>query len=217
MPLSSVWDLFEREVFPCLSSDDDNHPTFNPYKETDPELDVGYAVHIRRANLRNYLRSFPLKPAILVVGEAPGWRGCRFSGVPFTSEAQLVSETLPFSGSASSRRMLPYREATATIFWETMQAYHPDFFAWNCIPLHPHRARDRLSNRTPSEYEIQKFLPLLSQLMNTLNPSLVIAVGKRSESALSDTGFHTVAVRHPSHGGAKEFRQGIECALGKEY
>lgn len=41
---------------------------------------------IRRKNLMNYFeRMERLKPSILLVGEAPVYRGCRRSGIPFTS------------------------------------------------------------------------------------------------------------------------------------
>jgi len=69
---------------------------------------------------------------------APGYKGCRFSGVPFTSEAQLSSGLLPFKGDRSSCMNQPWSENTATIFWRVMMRYHPDFIAWNCFPFHPH-------------------------------------------------------------------------------
>ena len=84
------------------------YPSFNPYLDIDNEVDLANAAQIRRININNYLSSFRRQPRVLVLGEAPGWRGCRFSGIPFTSEAQLISQSLPFSGRPSSRRKLPY-------------------------------------------------------------------------------------------------------------
>src|SRR5205823_6053994 len=47
----------------------------------------GEANSIRRANLRLYLEQMAsLRPVALLVGEAPGYRGCRLTGIPFTSE-----------------------------------------------------------------------------------------------------------------------------------
>ena len=46
---------------------------------------------IRRRNLLLYLRQMELlNPRILLVGEAPGYQGCRLTGVPFTSEYILL-------------------------------------------------------------------------------------------------------------------------------
>ncbi|WP_207653606.1 hypothetical protein [Clostridium peptidivorans] len=47
---------------------------------------------IRRENLMIYLKQmYKLKPKIILVGEAPGYRGCRLTGVPFTSEHLLMN------------------------------------------------------------------------------------------------------------------------------
>jgi len=214
MHLYAVWKFLEQEIFPLRSIGVEKFPIFNPYQEVDHDIDLSNAAHIRRNNIKCYFDSFPRKPAVLVLGEAPGWRGCRFSGVPFTSESQLIMETHPFRGSPSSKRVPPYSESTATIFWETMREYHPDFIAWNCVPFHPHCPRNRLSNRTLSASEIRKYQPLLSQMIRALNPCKIIAVGKQARRALSKSGYDSIPVRHPSHGGAKEFRQGIEGAFG---
>ena len=56
---------------------------------------------IRRHNLLLYLQQMLIfNPQILLVGEAPGYRGCRLTGVPFTSELILVNglETLGLCG-----------------------------------------------------------------------------------------------------------------------
>ncbi len=66
---------------------------FNFYRD-------GAGADVRRARLRAYLES-RADASLLLVGEAPGYRGARVSGVPFTSERQLTG-----SGPA---------EATATI------------------------------------------------------------------------------------------------------
>lgn len=40
----------------------------------------------RRGNLADYLRLMARRePTLLLVGEAPGYRGCRLTGIPFTS------------------------------------------------------------------------------------------------------------------------------------
>lgn len=48
--------------------------------------------YIRRDNLLTYLiQMYKLKPRVILVGEAPGYRGCRLTGVPFTSEHLLMN------------------------------------------------------------------------------------------------------------------------------
>ena len=43
--------------------------------------------NIRRENLRHYLsKMLKIKPTKLLLGEAPGYKGCGITGVPFSSE-----------------------------------------------------------------------------------------------------------------------------------
>jgi len=207
--LQGVWDLFSSQVFNdgCASSLEEG--IFNPYTNAIPGLEHPQAHRIRQDNLRAYLESFRRPPRMLIIGESPGWRGCRFSGVPFTSEAQLQSDTLPFQGHSTSLRSRPYSEATATIFWKVMAAYHPLFLAWNSVPLHYHLPGEPLSNRCPSKNEIGRLLPILARLNSLLQPELVIAVGRSAQWALDKIGVPTLRCRHPSHGGAAAFKRCI--------
>jgi hypothetical protein len=70
---------------------------FNQYRDWDPELERPDGAAIRRRNLRRYLETFAGASYVLV-GEAAGYAGCRFSGIPFTGEAQIVApECLPWA------------------------------------------------------------------------------------------------------------------------
>jgi len=91
-----------------------------------------------------------------------------------------------------------------------MATHHPHFLAWNCVPFHPHRPGQPLSNRPPTKQEIAKYMPLLEELIALLQPQQVIAVGRSAERALAQIGLTPLAVRHPAHGGAAAFRQGVE-------
>ncbi|MBN2548181.1 MAG: uracil-DNA glycosylase [Anaerolineales bacterium] len=177
------------------------------------QVDLPAAAQLRQQNLYAYLASFRQKPGLLLVGEAPGWRGCRFSGIPFTSEAQLCSQELPFNGVRTSKRDLPYSEATATVFWKFMVPYQQRFIVWNCIPYHPHRAGLSLTNRCPTRAEIRDHAGLLAGLVERLEPRQVIAIGKSAQWALLQLGLKPRLVRHPAHGGAKEFERNIQSIL----
>jgi uracil-DNA glycosylase len=207
MILDDILKLFEEKIFSASLKDGS---LFNQYNDKNLEIDLPDADKIRQDNLRNYLRSFTERPSVIVIGEAPGWRGCRFSGVPFTSEFQLCDNDLPFTGNQSSRNESPYKESTATIFWNFMSDYHTQFFAWNCIPFHPYKSDNPLSNRTPTTREISTYLALLSEIVSFMQPSQIVAVGKSAERSLKNLGIPFSYVRHPSHGGAYEFRIGME-------
>ena len=159
--------------------------TFNFYRE-------GTGAAFRRARLSAYLES-RRDADVLLVGEAPGYRGARVSGVPFTSERQL-------SGSGPG-------EATATIVRSVLRdlRLEESVLCWNLVPTHPHRPGRPETNRPPTRDEIasgRAFLDLLAA------DRRVIAVGRLAERAL-DAPY----VRHPAHGGAAAFRAGLIEAL----
>ncbi len=85
---------------------------------------TGPRAHLLRARLAAYLASRVDAP-ILLVGEAPGYRGARVSGIPFTSERQLTG-----TGPA---------EATATIVHRVLAELdvEDDVLLWNIVPTHP--------------------------------------------------------------------------------
>jgi hypothetical protein len=144
----------------------------------------------RRRRLTGYLDSRCFAP-LLLVGEAPGYRGARVSGIPFTSERQLTG-----TGPA---------EATATVVHGVLAelGIEERVLLWNLVPTHPGTAT---SNRPPTRREIQAGRPFLAELATG---RVLLPVGRLSERALGLPG-----VRHPSHGGVAAFRAGLVQWLG---
>ena len=159
--------------------------TFNFYRDGD-----GAAA--RRQRLCAYLESREAAP-LLLVGEAAGHRGARVSGIPFTSERQLTGR-----GPA---------EATATIVRRTLADLdlEEQTLCWNVVPTHPHLPGQPASNRRPSRAEIDASRGFLEELARDRR---VIPVGRLAERELGAPG-----VRHPSHGGAEAFRDGLRRLL----
>ena len=81
--MDQVWNLLAKELFDLPRQPD----TFNPYTQVNPEVDRPDAAQVRRANRRSYLNACQQHPDLFLLAEAPGPWGCRFSGVPITSEA----------------------------------------------------------------------------------------------------------------------------------
>jgi uracil-DNA glycosylase len=150
--------------------------TFNFYRE-------GPRAGLLRRRLDAYLEA-RRHARILLVGEAPGYRGARISGLPFTSERQLTG-----TGPA---------EATATIVQRVLAEVEQDVICWNVVPTHPGTER---SNRRPTRAEIAAGSSFAARLARGRS---VIAVGRLAAAALDAT-----YIRHPSHGGAREFREGL--------
>lgn len=209
-----AWRLFETEVFDASGTPG---RLVNPYA-TETEHDTPGAPAIRRANLRAALdsvaRSAPGgRPDVLVVAEAPGPWGCRFSGIPFTNERQLVDPEFPVDGAPSSRQFAetgePITEYSGTIYWNAMLPRWGRFWTWNAVPFHPHKVDHPLTIRTPTVREVRRWHGVLRELVTILAPKAVVAVGRKAEGALQAIDADPVYVRHPSQGGATLFREGM--------
>ena len=65
---------------------------------------------------RRLLQHFACNPIMILVGEAPSYQGCRFSGVPFTSQKVILAGRVPHieeRGRLTSRK-LSFTERSAT-------------------------------------------------------------------------------------------------------
>lgn len=186
---------------------------FNPYCDHDPRFDQPDAVALRRDNLRRYLASYEAPPPVFLLAEAPGPWGCRFSGVPLTSESQLVDPAFPLTGRPSSLAEEPYQEYSARIYWRALQPHFPRFFTWNTVPFHPFKPEKPLSIRTPRQGEVNAFADLLQAMLAVLAPSCILAIGRKAEGALARIGVEAQYVRHPSQGGAVLFAEGVKAVF----
>jgi hypothetical protein len=116
----------------------------------------------------------------------------------------------------SSKNERPYAEASATIFWRVMYLHHAQFLVWNCLPFHPYQHGKLLSNRSPKRTEIRAYLHLLEGFIEILSPTRVIAVGASAQFALAEVNVDAQRVRHPSHGGSREFQAGIDALFNPD-
>ena len=184
--------------------------TFNQYRDVTAGFDLPHGAAIRRANLRRYLELFADAPYVLV-GEAAGYAGCRFSGIPFTGEAQLVGPgRLPWAseaGFAQSSPGEPWREMSGTIVWQTL-GQRRDCVLWNAFPWHPFGTKP-LSNRRPRQTEMALAKKVLVHFLSLFDGAKVYAIGRVSQQALSRIGVAADYIRHPSHGGKPAFATDI--------
>jgi hypothetical protein len=182
----------------------------NPYRDCDPAYDEPDAPAIRRQNLRCYLETFA-SASYLLVGEAPGYAGCRFSGIPFTCEAQIVGlDALPWTrGLALGRSSLgePWQERSAKLVWDALDGRR-DCILWNVFPWHPYKDKP-LSNRRPRQEEIAQGIEILERVCSLFSDVEVYAIGRVSERQLGSLGLHAPYIRHPSYGGKAQFLAGI--------
>jgi hypothetical protein len=193
-----------------LLADFEGHGAFNQYRDVTTELDLPHGAAVRQANLRHYLALFS-GAAYVLVGEAAGYAGCRFSGIPFTGEAQLVGpERLPWASNGSfaqSSAGEPWRERSGTIMWQVL-GRRRDCVLWNAFPWHPFGAKP-LSNRRPRQAEMAQGRKVLAHFLSLFPGAQVFAIGRVGQRALGEIGLEAGYIRHPSHGGKAAFSRGI--------
>ncbi len=200
-----------------LAREDTAADTFNEYA-----YDIANN-EIRRQNLRLYLGHISrLKPNTMLVMEAPGYRGCRLTGVPVTSRKILLEGAPEFDifGSDAGYRDVDeagfediYGEQTATIVWNTLAELNVLPFIWNTFPFHPCKLGIPRSNRKPRRSETEKSGVFLREAMEIMRIQRVIAVGNVAFETLEKIGIHCDKVRHPAQGGKKEFVAGLQQLL----
>ena len=184
----------------------------NPYADEHPELDLPGGAAVRRANLRHYLDE-RAGARLLLVGEAIGYRGGRFSGMAFTSERLLARWGPPYA--PSSTHASGWAEPSSTIIHGALADHDAerDAVLWNVVPAHPHRPGTPLSNRAPTVAEVTQGAPVLDAVIAWLQPQTVVAVGRIAERLLGVRAH--AAVRHPAQGGATACREGLARVLGR--
>jgi uracil-DNA glycosylase len=207
---------------------------FNPWWEVDKQNDVGWnAPDIRRQQLRAYLCNRMRKARLAIIGEALGYRGGHFTGIPMTSERILLGRNKDVS--IEAKRLFPnitlqrtskpqkcrdgFSEPTATIVWSTLLrlGIAPEqFVLWNAFPWHSFDLRrGMLSNRTPTSSEQSAGTPVLKAFLDLFSCQQVVALGRIAAAQLKELETSAHYVRHPASGGARLFRHQIASSVTK--
>jgi len=196
---------------------------FNPWAERDP-LDVQGAagsVGLGPAGRLSRLEAhFAAKPQLVLLGEASGYQGCHFSGMPFTNEKLLLEGRIPRVSVPTrlTTRARPWCEPSATVVWGTLHALGLAERAvlWNAFAWHPFKPGDPYSNRAPTRGELEAGREVLDGVLSAFARAKIVAVGKVAERTLRGLGREPDAtVRHPSMGGANEFRTGLAALAAR--
>lgn len=154
-------------------------------------------------NLLLYLKKMQsLNPKILLVGEAPGYKGCKLSGIPFTSEYHILHEEFFKDGFAVFDRTKPNKEASACAIWEVLSGINKLPLMWNIYPFHPMSADGR--NGKPKSQDIELGKKILENLLTMFNIEEIYCIGIKSMDTLANHQLYRGYIRHPSYGGRKQ-------------
>lgn len=156
---------------------------------------------------------------ILIVGEAPGYLGCKLTGIPFTSGSIIKQSSNNIFKKITNKIFLEkiISENTATIIWDFFKEKNTVPILWNSFPFHPHKKGNEKSNRRPTRLEVDEGKKYLRLIFNLFNPKIIGSLGRVGESILKDTfpEKEIIYIRHPSHGGKNKFINGMQNIYDK--
>ncbi|MFX1821717.1 uracil-DNA glycosylase [Pseudarthrobacter sp. CC4] len=176
---------------------------------------------VRRRNLELYLEEMrDRSPKVLLLGEAPGFRGMRITGVPFTNRTMFQGPANSFGlfGPGKGYSLPPEAadvaaEPTATVMWGVLAELQFLPLLWSACPWHTHVPGKPQSNRTPTAAEARLGTLFWQELAELFAIQTVVAVGNVAHRSLLASGMDAPKVRHPAHGGRSGFKRGLEELL----
>jgi uracil-DNA glycosylase len=175
-----------------------------------------YLVEGVSTNLKKYLEvMLTIKgKRVLLVGEAPGYKGCKITGIPFTSGKVFENVVHPVLMQLKDKLSLSKIESenTATIVWNYLATKVNTPLFWNSFPFHPHSSKNQNSNRGPSSDEIAYGVRYLHALHEIFKPERIAGIGNAGVECAKQA-FPRIKVkyiRHPSFGGKSDFIKGMD-------
>lgn len=177
----------------------DNH-SFNFYRQSYRTSDDDSLVS---NNLELYLAKMQqLNPTVLLVGEAPGYKGCKLTGVPFTSEYQIVHDDFFADGFEVLNKASIDKEKSATAIWSVLSQVKNKPLMWNIYPFHPVAVGG--GNGKPRSCDIKLGREILDLLLQMFNIKEIYCLGRKASNAMCRHPQYCGYIRHPSFGGQSE-------------
>lgn len=199
-----------------LSKEESTPILTNVYSPVMPQSEIC------RDNLYNYLQRIRSNNSkVMLIGEAPGYHGCRLSGIAFTSEDKFTEDIIPgIMGKDLGYKIFskgkPEREFSASTVWPKLKEWYNIHgsvpLLWNICAFHPHKENDNESNRTPRKKEIERGVKYLLKLLDIFKIQHIGCIGKKSFNTIGNMGLNTSLeyLRHPSCGGKNIFETKID-------
>jgi len=80
---------------------------------------------------------------------------------------------------------------------------------WNAFPFHPFKGENTRTNRKPTGAELNAGETFLRKIIEFSNFRTIIALGNAASDSLTSMHLPHTKIRHPSHGGKREFEEGL--------
>lgn len=189
---------------------------FNPWRDACSHDAPGNGPEAKLLRLASHL---DCDARLILLGEAAGYQGCRYTGIGFCSERLVMEGAIPrvTASSRLSTRALPFSEPSATIVWKNLYklGLEKTTICWNALHLHPFRPADGVwTNRTPTERELDLGIASVKRLREHFPKAVIVGVGQKAVQTLAKAGIASAGgVRHPAYGGATEFESGLKLIM----
>ena len=190
---------------------------FNPYRDRCDIHDLSDGPVVRKRNLRKYLQSIvDLGSDTIWMGRDLGYRGGRRTGLALTDEERLnlFAKLYPGSVPEKATKGPIVAERTATEIWNILSRLEMPPLLWNVFPFHPHELNSPMTNRRFTTSELANVSDLNHELVTWLKIKKIICIGQDAATYAKSLGLEVECVRHPSYGGTKDFRLGMQRVYG---
>ncbi|CAM5220029.1 hypothetical protein CDEF62S_00549 [Castellaniella defragrans] len=193
---------------------------FNPYADKCPVYDSEDAPAERANTLSKLIqRAENCEVDAIWIGRDLGYRGGRRTGLALTDDVHMGPHLARW-GLVAKRPTVgtAVAERTAAVIWQMLSRTQSNIFLWNVFPLHPHEPDNPFSNRQHNALERRFGEEVLAALIGLLCPKRIVCIGNNAYATLArlQGAIPTVAVRHPSYGGQKQFIAQISALYGIE-
>lgn len=192
---------------------------FNPYVDRCDLFDLPKAASVRRKNLTSYLAAIECSGTdVIWMGRDLGYRGGRRTGLALTDESHLKDMEQCYPGASISKATTGpiVAERTATEIWAAIRSVPVPPLLWNVFPFHPHEPDQQLTNRKFASRELAVVNELNRALISWLGIRTIVGIGQDAAKYASAFGVTVECIRHPSYGGVRDFREGVERVYGVE-
>ncbi len=170
-----------------------------------------YEAKLCRKNLLTYLLKMnELQPDTIIIGEAPTIHGCARTGIPFSDEYALATES--FFENHEFHNMGLDHERTAAVIWNVLSKKNTLPLLWNIYPFLPLNTNKK-NNRMPVASEIELGRDIFMEILFIFRLKNFYAIGRKAYDALKEVIPDIKYIRHPSHGGIDECTKALNDML----